>query len=65
MVEKLQNSLLEIKDKEKVIKQQENILLQFPIIVKSIVYVWWILSILQKLPLTSLINKQVTFTKSS
>jgi len=29
MVEKLQNSLLEIKDKENVIKQQENILLQF------------------------------------
>lgn len=29
MAEKLQNSLLEIKDKDKVIKQQENILLQF------------------------------------
>jgi len=29
MVEKLQNSLLEIKDKENVIKQQEDILLQF------------------------------------
>jgi len=43
MAEKLQTSLLEIKDKENVIKQQEDILLQFSNYSEKHCVCWWIL----------------------